>query len=124
MTRAYDAQPVRKNRSLCPLHNGGSRSSPVMRGADSSPSLTVKTIRALPNRRRRKDQMMPKSDTIDAILKLNPTVNPAFLAEFSNQELNEYLQRLRQLPRRPWPIEKVYPTTTPLVAAVATGQTG
>ena len=38
--------------------------------------------------------MMPKSDTIDAIRRLNPTAKPGFLAEFSNNELAEYLDRL------------------------------
>ena len=38
--------------------------------------------------------MMPKCDTIAAIMKLNPTADPGFLAEFSNGELSEYLQRL------------------------------
>jgi len=38
--------------------------------------------------------MMPKSDTIEAILKLNPTAEPQFLAEFSNEELLAYLDRL------------------------------
>lgn len=38
--------------------------------------------------------MMPKSDTIDAIRKLNPSANPDFLAEFSKDQLGEYLDRL------------------------------
>ena len=38
--------------------------------------------------------MMPKSDIIAAIMKLNSAVDPEFLAEFSNEELWEYLQRL------------------------------
>ena len=38
--------------------------------------------------------MMPKSDTIAAITKLNSAVDPEFLSEFSNEELWEYLQRL------------------------------
>ena len=38
--------------------------------------------------------MMPKSDTIAAIMELNPTANPAFLAEFSVYELGDYLGRL------------------------------
>ncbi len=38
--------------------------------------------------------MMPKGDTIAAIVRLNRTVNPAFLAEFSNEELFKYLKRL------------------------------
>ena len=43
---------------------------------------------------------MPKSDTIDAILSLNPTAKPDFLAEFSNEDLHEYLQRLTFSPRQ------------------------
>jgi hypothetical protein len=38
--------------------------------------------------------MMPKSDTIEAIMQLNPTARPTFLAEFSNSELGDYLRRL------------------------------
>ncbi len=62
--------------------------------------------------------MMPKGDTIHAILKLNPTAAPDFLAGFSAEELDNYLQRLadrrnrladrpaglpaiRRMPRRP-----------------------
>lgn len=39
--------------------------------------------------------MMTKSETIDAITSLNPGVSPVFLAEFSADELNAYLCRLR-----------------------------
>ena len=45
--------------------------------------------------------MMPKADTIAAIVKLNPSANPAFLASFSSEELHEYLDRLRTLPGMP-----------------------
>ncbi len=38
--------------------------------------------------------MMTKSDTIDAIRRLNPTANPDFLAGFSSDELYRYLDRL------------------------------
>ncbi len=38
--------------------------------------------------------MMTKSDTIEAIQRLNPTVRPDFLAEFSTDELVRYLDRL------------------------------
>ncbi len=38
--------------------------------------------------------MMTKTDTIEAITRLNPTANPTFLAGFSNQDLAHYLQRL------------------------------
>ncbi len=40
--------------------------------------------------------MMTKSDTIEAIQKLNPTVNPDFLAEFANDDLTRYLHRLTE----------------------------
>ncbi len=40
--------------------------------------------------------MLTKPDTIDAIKKINPNVNPAFLAEFSNEDLQEYLTRLKR----------------------------
>ena len=39
--------------------------------------------------------MTPKCDTIDAILKVNPTARPDFLSGFSNDELVRYLDRLR-----------------------------
>jgi hypothetical protein len=42
--------------------------------------------------------MMPKGDTIAAIMKLNPTADPAFLAEFSTKELSDYLRRLSNVP--------------------------
>lgn len=45
--------------------------------------------------------MMPKADAIAAIATLNPSANPAFLALFSCQELNEYLHRLRSIPGMP-----------------------
>lgn len=40
--------------------------------------------------------MMPKGDTITAIQQLNPTADPAFLAEFSLEDLQAYLDRLTQ----------------------------
>ncbi|MCH7591614.1 MAG: hypothetical protein IH989_02385 [Planctomycetes bacterium] len=43
---------------------------------------------------------MPKSDTIEAILSLNPTAKPDFLAEFSNEDLHDYLHRLTFSPSR------------------------
>ena len=42
--------------------------------------------------------MMPKSDTLSAIMELNPTARPTFLAEFSNEDLLRYLDRLTALP--------------------------
>ena len=41
---------------------------------------------------------MSKSDTIEAIVNLNPTAKPEFLAEFSNDDLHQYLHRLTFLP--------------------------
>lgn len=38
--------------------------------------------------------MLSKPDTIEEITRLSPTANPSFLAEFSKEELNEYLERL------------------------------
>jgi hypothetical protein len=40
--------------------------------------------------------MMPKGDTISAIRRLNPTAQPAFLAEFSIDDLQRYLDRLTE----------------------------
>ena len=42
--------------------------------------------------------MMPKTDTIEAIMKLNPTADSTFLSRFSGMELDQYLLRLRALP--------------------------
>lgn len=45
---------------------------------------------------------MTKSTTIEAIRTLNPTASPDFLAEFSPDELSQYLERLnRASPERP-----------------------
>jgi len=41
--------------------------------------------------------MMTKSDTILEIMRINPAVNSAFLAEFAADQLSEYLHRLRGL---------------------------
>lgn len=38
--------------------------------------------------------MMNKSQTIDAIVKLNPTAQPDFLSGFANDDLSHYLDRL------------------------------
>ncbi len=48
--------------------------------------------------------MTPKSDTMSAIMQLNMTARPEFLANFSNQQLCQYLQRLRDTRdrRMPW----------------------
>ncbi len=39
--------------------------------------------------------VMTKSDTIDQILQFNRNANPQFLAEFSREQLNHYLIRVR-----------------------------
>jgi len=41
--------------------------------------------------------MMTKGDTIAEIMRINPTVNSAFLAEFAADQLSEYLHRLSGL---------------------------
>ena len=61
--------------------------------------------------------MMPKSDTISAIGKLNPTVSPEFLAEFSNRELTDYLRRLTDLNHPRPAADRAHPDDEPLVAA-------
>lgn len=43
---------------------------------------------------------MAKSDTIEAIVSLNPTARPDFLAEFSNADLHDYLHRLTFAPEK------------------------
>jgi hypothetical protein len=40
---------------------------------------------------------MTKSDTISEIMRINPTVNSAFLSEFAADQLSEYLYRLSGL---------------------------
>ena len=66
--------------------------------------------------------MMPKCDTIAEILRSNPTANPTFLAEFSNQELDEYLQRLRPLSGRSRTFDQVHPGQEELVAGTTPHQ--
>jgi len=68
--------------------------------------------------------MMSKSDTIAEIMRHNPTVREAFLAEFDTDELREYLQRLTSLTgsRRSAPaMESFHGSANPLVAATASG---
>jgi len=65
---------------------------------------------------------MPKSDTIAAILRLNPTADPEFLVEFSNAELIDYLRRLEGLRIQRAPQAQRAVGTPPLVAAVAPKQ--
>ena len=45
--------------------------------------------------------MLSKTHTIEAILDLNPTANPAFLAEFPPTDLTQYLFRLVDVGRAP-----------------------
>jgi len=49
--------------------------------------------------------MMTKGDTIAEIMSLNPSADPGFLAEFANQELDDYLRRLKQATRSRNPVE-------------------
>lgn len=63
--------------------------------------------------------MSPKSDTIAAILKLNPTAEPEFLSEFPNIELDAYLRRLQCIPKRKTIVEVAPSAGAPLVAAIA-----
>lgn len=53
--------------------------------------------------------MLTKPDTIEAIKKINPTVNPAFLAEFSNEDLQEYLTRLNRVSTEKSDLRKAKP---------------
>ncbi len=41
--------------------------------------------------------MMPKTDTLTAIMDLNPTATPEFLSEFTNEQLSGYLDRLNRV---------------------------
>lgn len=41
------------------------------------------------------EPMPSKSDTLTAIMELNPTATPEFLAQFTNDELARYLRRLQ-----------------------------
>lgn len=41
--------------------------------------------------------MTTKDQTLESIVRLNPTAAPEFLAEFSNDELARYLDRLNSL---------------------------
>ena len=45
---------------------------------------------------------MTKRDAIDRIMRRNPSAKPEFLAEFSDQDLHDYLDQLESLDdRRP-----------------------
>jgi len=61
--------------------------------------------------------MTTKSDTIAAIMRLNPSVGAAFLSEFSKDDLALYLRRLSELcdsrPRAKVPPLAVRPRTLP-----------
>lgn len=41
--------------------------------------------------------MTLKTDTLTAIMNLNPTATPEFLSEFTNEQLTGYLDRLRRV---------------------------
>jgi hypothetical protein len=56
---------------------------------------------------------MCKREVIDAILRLNPTAKPAFLAEFSLEDLNDYLRHLRSA-LTPRPLAGLYASLAPL----------
>ena len=45
--------------------------------------------------------MQTKSDTIEAILALNPTASRPFLSEFRSDDLSHYLARLREIAAPP-----------------------
>jgi hypothetical protein len=68
--------------------------------------------------------MTPKNDTIAAIMKINQTANPTFLAEFPNRELDDYLNRLRQRSRPASSDDHRYPHRSQLVAAVTRHHAG
>ena len=40
---------------------------------------------------------MSKNELIDCICEINKTADPEFLSDFSEQELNEYLEHLMEL---------------------------
>lgn len=71
--------------------------------------------------------MIPKSETIDAIQRFNPSAEPSFLADFSSEELTRYLERLRvSAPVRPRPpvrdtIDRSATPSTPPSAARRAG---
>jgi hypothetical protein len=44
-----------------------------------------------------KDERMDKRELIDYICKINKTAKPEFLANFSEEELNSYLEHLMEL---------------------------
>lgn len=46
---------------------------------------------------------MTKSQTIDGILRLNPSAKPEFLAQFSVKDLHDYLRQLEDVQEEPSP---------------------
>ena len=63
---------------------------------------------------------MRKNETIAAIVDLNPTANPSFLAEFSGGQLCEYLFRLTAAMPMTETVDHTFDThATPTDAAVA-----
>ncbi len=55
--------------------------------------------------------MAPKNDTIVAIMSLNQSVDPEFLAGFPREELDRYLERLHdvQAPNEPSATAESFP---------------
>lgn len=49
--------------------------------------------------------LMSKTETIEAIRKLNPSARPDFLAEFSMTDLHDYLRQLEDLPEQEIDVE-------------------
>jgi len=88
--------------------------------ADTKPGSVLKEDKnRLDHQPWERSTMMTKSDTIAAILEFNATADPVFLAGFSNNELDEYLHRLRRLPNLPFVESQAPMQLAPLVAAVA-----
>ncbi len=49
--------------------------------------------------------MMTKTETIEAILRRNPTIRGQFLDDFPASDLHAYLDRLNEAPLTPWEVE-------------------
>ena len=60
--------------------------------------------------------VMPKSDTIAAIRRINPTAVPEFLSRFSNDDLQRYLGRLNEVNGRPRELDEGFPFSGDAVA--------
>ena len=66
--------------------------------------------------------MMPKPDTIDAILRLNAGAEPDYLAEFSADELDQYLRRLVAVCRPAPTTEQARPSRTKRALTASPGK--